>query len=1018
MHKISVRLFGIPEIRKNDDIINLPFKKSEALIYYLVINKKATREELIGLLWSDKSESDAKANLRNTLYVIRKVFDTDIFDTNSKSIITFNEDVDIVTDLDMFTSDDDCLDYFRGELLKGFFVKDCEEFELWLLNLREYYNNLFIDKIKNIIQNSNINDKRIVERYCNLLIEIDRFSEYPYKILMEMYENDGQFNKAIHIYKKLGNILKDELNITPSMEINEIYNRIIRLKNINQKINQSSSDLFYGRTNEINYLYDNLISFLKSEKYKSILITGEAGIGKTRLLNKFLSLFDGSQVFLFKADCYYDESNCILKPWYLIVKEIFNIINTIKNDIHIPPIWKNNMTNMFPFLDLNNERLEINFNEKKDSANYQIFVEALSNILKILANCKKVIFVFEDLQWIDKVSLNLLMEIILNNDILFLGTIRNEYNFEIDKFSTLLSKYNKLETLSLNRFTKNEVSEFLDLALPDFSFNEKQKEKIYIETEGNTFFLVEMLNSIKENSDYDFMSVKMEDFIKSRFLNITGNKRNILNMISLFFDGVNLKLLNELTNMNENEIIEIIEELCKKNIIEQKFIDNDIIFKFTHQKLRKYIYDNLSMIRKKVLHEKVANALEKKLIGDYHDVLLYSKIIYNFEKSGNRLKYLEYTLKHLTIYLDYNHELYPKCNIPYTEKENGIFDITNEKIMPYFQELDNEIKELENQMYSINELLKLKIMVNFIRGRYLISIGHYDEGILSINRVIEYASEIQNYEYLLMGHRQMIFCYIQTNDLIKMKEEIQVSLNLSEEIGNKFEKATLLRLKGLNKMMNLEFSEAELLLNESISLFEWLNLRQDIYALNIAAAYNYLGEIKRLTMDFDTAINYYEKAIKICKQESVIKGLPIFYTNAGRCAIMINDLKEGERYIEDAIFLYSKLNILSGRSIAESLMAFIEFKKGKYDDTLRYLKNADIYSSIQNKAFELGVCLKTKLLIKSHVVRNPNLGDIFNTYLCQDIQYFYKEAKFYLEQANETYEIDELKSILHSNEIP
>jgi len=1008
MYRIFIKMLGIPEIKKDGTIINIAFKKAEALFYYLLIKKKTTRDELIGLLWSDISEGAAKGNLRNSLYVIRKAFEIDIIKPDQKQVVTINENVQIVTDLDMFLNNEYDIESYSGDLLKGFYLNDCEEYEQWLLNQREYYNKLYIDRLHSILKNSYSKDDKNTEKYCKLLIEADRYDESPYRTLMELYRNCGQFNNAVYVYKKLENTLRKELSISPSVKTKDIYNKIVKLKNIVDVNSQiSSKDFFYGRDKEIGYLVKNFQSFMASELYHSTLINGEAGIGKTKLLNRFLKLIDKSQVYLFQADCYLDENNCMLKPWNLIIKNIINIIE--KENISIPPLWKNNIIYVFPFLDTGNDSFDVNFIEKTEDMNYQVVEEALSNIINVLSCVKKVVIIFEDMQWIDKASLSMLMRIIMDDmgkNVLFLGTTRDEYHYELDKFSALLGKYDNIDKLILHRFNKGEVFEFLDMALPDYNFNEKQKEKIFEETEGNTYFMVEVLNSIKENIDYDFMTSKMKDFI-----NITGDKRQVLNVISLFFDGVRIDMLKELTSMDEHQVIDMIEDLGRKSIIEQKLIDNEVIFRYTHQKLRKYIYENLSIIRRRVLHEKAGQVLERSLRGDQNDALLYSKILYNYSKSENRFKTLEYTLKNANVYLDYNHELYPKCSIPASEKDNIMY-FTNQSIIPYLNRLEEMINRLEVQRYNINEILRLEIMLNLMRGRYLIRMGQYDEGVSSVKKVIEDAAEVQNYEFLLMGHRQMIYYCIQANNIELMKEEIQTSLEISEKIGNDSERAVLLRLKGLNKIMSMEYVEAESLLKESVILFERLNQRQNVYSLNIAADYNYIGEIKRLNVEFEEAIKYYDKAIEICKKKGVIRGLAIFYANAGRCAIENNDYKKGEGYLKDALYLYNKTSTLSGRAIAESLMSLIRIRKENYDDALRLLKDAEKHGSIQNKAFELSVFTKVQAIIKYSMKDNLKLRDVFNSYLQYDIQYYADKAIQHFDKLNESYEIETLKSIV------
>ena len=114
MNEISVKMFGIPGIKKDGAIINFPFKKAEALFYYLMIKRKSTRDELVGLLWSDSSEKAAKGNLRNALYVIRKSFDMNIIKPNQSQIITIDEKVNISTDVNIFMKNQNSLEILRN----------------------------------------------------------------------------------------------------------------------------------------------------------------------------------------------------------------------------------------------------------------------------------------------------------------------------------------------------------------------------------------------------------------------------------------------------------------------------------------------------------------------------------------------------------------------------------------------------------------------------------------------------------------------------------------------------------------------------------------------------------------------------------------------------------------------------------------------------------------------------------------------------------------------------------------
>ena len=88
MDVISVKLLGTPSVKLNGKLISFPYKKSEALFYYVIINKKVSRDEAINVFWSESGEETGRKNLRDALYKIKTSTSENIF-SNSKSIIEF-----------------------------------------------------------------------------------------------------------------------------------------------------------------------------------------------------------------------------------------------------------------------------------------------------------------------------------------------------------------------------------------------------------------------------------------------------------------------------------------------------------------------------------------------------------------------------------------------------------------------------------------------------------------------------------------------------------------------------------------------------------------------------------------------------------------------------------------------------------------------------------------------------------------------------------------------------------------
>ncbi|WP_054870492.1 AAA family ATPase [Caloranaerobacter sp. TR13] len=1017
MALIHVKMFNTPTVIKDGKKITFPLRKAEALFYYLVVNREATRDELVALLWGELSETKAKKNLRNTMYKIRKSFEMDIIISPQKQIVMLNPEIDLHVDLDVFLSDsDNDIKAYSGEFLQGFLVKDAQKFDEWLLSTRENFKDIYISKLYKKINESQFkNEYDLVENYAKLLIEADEFDEKAHRILMKLYSNKGAYNRAIDIYNRLLKRLDDELGITPELETRELYENILFRRNLYEKKNLSNKEFFYGRNKELQFLERNYKKFIYDKDSKPVLIIGEAGIGKTKLKDKFLSIIDKKDVYIIEANCYQVEEDYLLKPWNTILDKLINIIQIEKIDI--PVLWKNIISSIFPVFADESIQLNINPVEKIDSLKYQVVEDVILSIFKKVSRRKKILLIFEDLHWMDDMSLSLLGKIILhdeNNNINLLGTLRNVCSYKIEKFIALLSKYNRVEKICLSRFTKNEVEDFLSKALPEHKFSEELKNRIYEETEGNTFFLVEFLNTVKEKGNINFMTSKIQDILKSRLLDISEDGRKIINIISLFFDEASLDIIKEVSGKNEFEIIEIIDELKNKYIIKEIIQEDRISYKFTHQKLREFIYFEQSQAMRRLLHNKVGLILEGSLKNNNSDMLLYPKLIYHFSNGGNKLATLKYSIKNVNKYLDFSHELFPELtNMPV--KDQGYLYITKDRAVRYLDDIEKLLDEVKEREGLTEEITKLEIAFFHMKGRYLIKEGEYDKGTDYIKKVINRSIEIGEYKYALKGYRQMIYYSIQTHNNDIMKKYLDLGLKLARQLEYKKDMAILLRLKGVNKIMSGEYRKAEELLKESIKMFTILNQNEDRYSLNIAAAYNYIGEIRRHNMSFSTALTFYDKAIKICEDKKVIRGLTIFTTSAGQAAYDMGDYHRARQYLRKALNVYNQIDTLWGRSTAEGYMALLYVQEGKYREALECLKRADSFSKKLKSPYELGLVYRVKAEIRGKMDNNRNLYIIFKDYLNKELKYYCDKGIEYLTEVKQCYEIDILKTFKKRN---
>lgn len=1017
MDKILVKLFHTPTISKNNTSILLPFRKAEALFYYLSVNKQATRDELVNLLWGELDEEKAKKNLRNTMYKIRKAFAMDIIISPQKHMVALNPDIEIETDVDGF------LDHkngqttcYSGEFLQGFLLKDGEKFEEWMFHKRQYFKDIYVKRLYHKINDGfEKNDLHAIEQYADVLISMDELEEKPYRILMKLYMLQGSYQKAMEIYRRLSQILYKELGVLPSQETKDLFEEIVAIRNEKRMEKKKFNEMFfYGRHHELQLLKMNYHRFMKNEKTKSMLIMGEAGIGKTKLKDQFLDGINHEELYVMHANCYQAEEDYILKPWNTIFAEISDII--LKEKLEIPTPWKKVINYLFPVFQTDTAVSDMHPVERLDSLKYQVAEEVVMGILKKITQKKKILFVFEDLHWIDTMSLSLLNSILMhqeNNKILFIGTYRNGYDRKMEAYIAQWIRYEKIEKIHISRFTREEVEDFVFKALPDHKDTSMLIDKIYDETEGNTFFLVEYLNCIREKRNNGKcgsclkISPKMEDILKSRFIDLSAEGKKLLNICALFFDKVTLGILKDLSGKDELEIIDILEELQDKNILKETKDGEKAAFEFTHQKLREFIYLQQSIARRQILHNKIGELLENCLKNDQRDTLIYSKLIYHYTNAGNMVAALQYMIKNTKIYLDFDHEFFPILCADNTKIEKYVY-ISDEESRKQLKDIENLLDKLKKKgLYG--EIVQFQIEFFHMKGRYLIKEGKYEEGIKYIQEMIEKALATYSYEDALKGYKQMIYYYRQIHDIERMEYYVEQGLNMAIEYHKQEQEGIFLRLKGLNKLMAGKYEEAEELLQQSIQKFDAIGKLEDKYALNIAAAYNYIGEIRRHKMEFSEALHYYNRAIAICEDKKVSQGSYMFLTNAGQTAFEMEDYQKAIDYFQNAMNIYDQIDVVWGRSIAEGYMALLLVKQGSYKEALDLIRKAEEDAIKIKSPYALGVLYKVKTEIKANMDNDQVLRKVFCKYLNLSLEQYCNMAIAYLEKTQNAYEVENLK---------
>ena len=145
----KINVIGTPSIEIDGKSLRLPVKKAEAMIYYLAVEKTASREKLASLFWGTKDGGSAYNNFRNVLYLLKRNFPDGCVIADRRSVVL----KDVKCDLQCLDKIEDVKEplpqFLTDEMLAGVDVPDSADFSNWLLPTRSHFKAATAEKIRN-----------------------------------------------------------------------------------------------------------------------------------------------------------------------------------------------------------------------------------------------------------------------------------------------------------------------------------------------------------------------------------------------------------------------------------------------------------------------------------------------------------------------------------------------------------------------------------------------------------------------------------------------------------------------------------------------------------------------------------------------------------------------------------------------------------------------------------------------------------------------------------------------------
>jgi class 3 adenylate cyclase/DNA polymerase III delta prime subunit len=357
---------------------------------------------------------------------------------------------------------------------------------------------------------------------------------------------------------------------------------------------------------------------------RTLLLAGEPGVGKTRTAADVARHAFGEGALVLYGRC--DEDLGV--PYQPFVEAL----STYTDHANEPRLGRlsGELARFIPDL---GERFGLSAPSASDAATeeFRLFEATASWLVDAAQNGSGLVFVLDDIHWATKPTLQLLVHSVraasdAGAPILFVGTYRDTDIDRAHPLAATLSDLRRLpgvERLAVDNLTIDEVLELVTVAAGhDLDADTSRLARaIHAETEGNPFFIAEVLRHLIETggvrregerwvvADAEHVAIPegVRDVVGRRLSRLSDSANEVLTVAAVEGRDFDIAVLAAIGG-SEDVALDALDEAVRARLVEETGLDQ---YRFTHALVRTTLYDELTATRRRRLHRRVADAIEK-----------------------------------------------------------------------------------------------------------------------------------------------------------------------------------------------------------------------------------------------------------------------------------------------------------------------------------------------------------------------------------------------------------------------
>jgi serine/threonine protein kinase/tetratricopeptide (TPR) repeat protein len=721
---------------------------------------------------------------------------------------------------------------------------------------------------------------------------------------------------AVDLYKELKNKkgikIKEDI---PYLLKPQFVNRVISLKTLNE-----------------------LSDELESKNGKVVLILGESGIGKSKLIQQFHYYLQFQNVDFYYSVCKPVEHS--FEP----LSSIFEAILSAKTETEKRKYFGKFGWDLVKFGILA-EKEWMNKIEKPvelsgKGAEIRLF-NAMTNFIQKAAT-KPLVICIDDLQWVDEIILKWLIYTERNLQefpVLIVALHRTEQLIE----DSLILKIENLIRIRIENLKGIDVSNMIKSMLGKKSSSQELDDfikSIVSHTKGNPLFIREILYYLQEkgkitiiNNKWNFppkieienLPENIQQVIRERLAELSKETLISLQTASIIGKKISFEMLLNMTKKNDNELLDDLIDCREVSLIEES--GNDYIF--IHDKVREVLENEIKEKYPsfwKELHLKAGNFLEEKYSADPDEVL---------DDLANHFYFAEQPEKSI----EYNELAGDKA------KKNFL----NNKALNFYEHL---IIHIEEQLLVLTKkdstyVKKMEILFDTLIKKcdILQLIGKWKEAEEIFRKTLKLAEEIEDKNRIASSLNLFGWLHRLKGNYKEAMECYEKGLKIAEELGNKREISRAVGNMGIIYFDKSDFDKAMKCYEKVLKIVEELGDKRWI-----SSAIGNMGNIYQNKGNYDKAMKCYEKVLKIAEELGDKNGISIVIMNMGIVYYYQSKYKKAIECFKKAFKISEELGDKSGISGAVGSLGVMYHHQGNFAKAMEcYEKGLKIAEELGDK---------------------------------------------------------------------